>query len=463
MTTLIDAIYAKNIEQVRALLEGGADVNVGDQFGWTPLMFAASRGDHEIARLLLECGARIDIVGTDGKTALTLASGRRSNPQCKGLLREVCGKQIALVQSAERGEMDRVRALLGEGVDVNARGDDSRTALMGAAFGGHAEMAVLLLEHGADTEAVACGTDELYYTALSLAAALGHVSVVKLLINHGASTDAVKTPRVRMDDVACPIEAASSAGQTSVLALFYEHRSQIKNFDRDGYGIAVAVECGHLTTVQWWLVHMEYVEEEEPHFALLVVAASHGYTEIVRLLLAHSAIDRSPHTLFEALSHTMSKRRSQMAWMLLDAGALLVYEEAQDAALACAAGGGANDIILYLLSRGANIEAHDSNETTPLMEAAFAGHADTVQLLLEHGADPNGASDSQWTALMAASAMGRLEAARALIEGGADVYILDCRGDSALTQAVEGGHRDLIALLDGKLRDGDDVVKRMQQ
>jgi ankyrin repeat protein len=121
-----------------------------------------------------------------------------------------------LRQAAFEGEQSMVRELLGQGVNVNAMDAEGRTAIMFAAFNGHSEIlrtlvnagavvdmrdamgntalmyastgpfpesVLLLLEKGADPNAV--DSDE-HFTAVMHAASEGHLEVVKILIDHGA-------------------------------------------------------------------------------------------------------------------------------------------------------------------------------------------------------------------------------------------------------------------------------------
>jgi len=49
------------------LIKCGADVNLGDEGGWTPLHYAASYRRLDIFRLLLEANADVDIPSKSGK------------------------------------------------------------------------------------------------------------------------------------------------------------------------------------------------------------------------------------------------------------------------------------------------------------------------------------------------------------------------------------------------------------
>jgi ankyrin repeat protein len=55
------------------LLEHGADPNIREQGGYTPLHAAAQNGDEEMIRILLYGGADLTIASNNGKTALDLA------------------------------------------------------------------------------------------------------------------------------------------------------------------------------------------------------------------------------------------------------------------------------------------------------------------------------------------------------------------------------------------------------
>ncbi|HKP87266.1 MAG TPA: ankyrin repeat domain-containing protein [Blastocatellia bacterium] len=77
---LIDAVKANDYAEAEALIKGGADVNQQDEQGWTPLNFAAGKGDLAMCKLLVENGADIFKVGRDQRTPylIALAAGRVS-------------------------------------------------------------------------------------------------------------------------------------------------------------------------------------------------------------------------------------------------------------------------------------------------------------------------------------------------------------------------------------------------
>jgi hypothetical protein len=66
------------VNAVRYLLDHGADVNVREKFGRTPLMEAAYSGYPEVIKELLFRGADINVIGTDG-TALDIGINRNNS------------------------------------------------------------------------------------------------------------------------------------------------------------------------------------------------------------------------------------------------------------------------------------------------------------------------------------------------------------------------------------------------
>lgn len=126
-------------EAARVLIAAGADVNLPESGGFTPLMCASLIGHTDVVQLLLKSGARAGCASDLGSNALNFS----------------CSKGHAAV----------ARLLIAAGAHVNRVNGYRSTPLMAAASGGHLEVAQLLLDCGADVNMV----NPVGSTALSIA------------------------------------------------------------------------------------------------------------------------------------------------------------------------------------------------------------------------------------------------------------------------------------------------------
>ncbi len=115
-------------------------------------------------------------------------------------------------------------------------------------------------------------------------------------------------------------------------------------------------------------------------------------------------------------------------------------------ALALAAGHGHSRIVQLLLSQKASIDLRDFKGRTALMTAAGNGHTETLLVLLDHDAkidinDPDG-----WTALMFAVYSKHLETAYILLKRGANKGLKNSVGRTALQIAQNRGYQEMIEL-----------------
>jgi ankyrin repeat protein len=159
---LVEAARRGRIDDVRGLLDGGANVNARATLRETALMAASAAGHAEVVRLLLERGG-----DPDARDAY------RGN---------------ALLRAAWSGHLEAARALLEGGAKVDARFFsivNDRTALMVAAQRGHLGIVELLLKKGADVKAKAANG----WTALRYATENRQDEVVKVLNSAGAKRD----------------------------------------------------------------------------------------------------------------------------------------------------------------------------------------------------------------------------------------------------------------------------------
>jgi ankyrin repeat protein len=102
-----------------------------------------------------------------------------------------------------------------------------------------------------------------------------------------------------------------------------------------------------------------------------------------------------------------------------------------------------------LVEKGADVNAHARNGVTPLMVAASVhGNVATVRYLLEKGADAKATRASGGDALQTAALKSEVEAVRLLLAKGADAHRADNAGSTALMSAfLNVADREMVRLL----------------
>lgn len=172
---------------VGAFLSGGAQVDVCDERGWTPLMISSFNGNEEIAELLINSGANIHVRDKSGYGPIHWAAFNGYNHVVSLLLRrgaDVNAQSLhgwtPLLQAATRGHALTCRILLEHGAQVNLGSKDGWTPLHKACANGHLEVVQVLLAAHADRDA----QHSEGMTPIALAIKNKHQAIIDLLLNH---------------------------------------------------------------------------------------------------------------------------------------------------------------------------------------------------------------------------------------------------------------------------------------
>ena len=111
------------------------------------------------------------------------------------------------------------------------------------------------------------------------------------------------------------------------------------------------------------------------------------------------------------------------------------------------AGGSSLPIVELLLRHGADVNARDYGDNTPLHAAAAAGKLEIVRALLAKQADARAVNRQRVTPLLNAASSGSVPVVEALLAAGADLKNADNLGETALHRAATSGQVELIKLL----------------
>ena len=208
------AAYRNDLGAVERLLSEGADPNLENRFGVTPLHEAATVGNAAILEAMLAAGGDANATFGEGETVLMTAARTGDAASVRLLIErgadvaatEQWHGQTALMWAAIENHADVVQILVDAGADVRARSTThdwvkisysegnvpktrdlgGLTALHFAARQGSLEAAEKLLDAGADASA----TEPMYQlTPLQLAIVNGHYALAVRLIERGVGVD----------------------------------------------------------------------------------------------------------------------------------------------------------------------------------------------------------------------------------------------------------------------------------
>lgn len=160
-SALLWACYFDQTALAIKLLNQGADPNINNQYGISPLSQAVLNGNTELTMALMKQKA-------DSKLRLA-------------------GQETLLMLAARTGKVEIVNAFISAGIAVNAVDSKNQTALMWASAEGHVAIVDALLNANADPNI----TTEGQFTALMFAVRQAQTKVVKRLLAAGVDVNSV--------------------------------------------------------------------------------------------------------------------------------------------------------------------------------------------------------------------------------------------------------------------------------
>ncbi len=310
-------------------LRNGADVASLDSFDGTGLIRAAERGHHDIVGRLVQTPIKVNHINNLGWTALheaiILGNGSQRYVDTVRVL-VAAGADVTipsqldgvlpLQHATASGYRDIVRTLevaMSED-SQNASQQDADAQLLRAASAGDADDVAAALRAGADIEA----RDERRRTALLIAATEDHVDVARLLVDLGANPDALD------DRHDTPWLVTGVTGSVAMLETLLPANPDLTIRNRYG-GISVipASERGHVAYVRRVVqtdIDVNHVNDLGWTALLEAVILGDGsepYQQIVRILLDAGADPSiADNDGVTALQHAEQKGQDAVARIL---------------------------------------------------------------------------------------------------------------------------------------------------
>ena len=410
-----------------------------------------------------------------------------------------------LVDAVRAGDLAAVRALIGQGIDVDARLGDGSTALQWAVHERRAAMVDLLLAAGADvTAANRHGVSAVWLaaengdailverlleagadpnrtmpggeTVLMTAARTGEPDTVRVLLAQGADPDARETLRGQT-----ALMWAAARNNASVVRVLAEVGADVHaRTDNPSSGrgrtfasapatgftpLLFAVRAGHLDAARVLLdAGADSNDTVSDGQSALVIAAANANWQMAAYLLDRGADPNHTAAGWNALHQTVRTRRMNIGFGTPGPFAAGTLDS--------------TDLIHKLIASGVDVNARMTRNgmrdgqrnrfnrigATAFMLAAKVTDVEAMRVLLEAGADPLMPAADGTTPLMVAAGLAIwnpgedggslsgqedevLEAVRICVEAGNDVNAANYRGETALHGAGFRGANNVVDYL----------------
>jgi uncharacterized protein len=397
MTPIMMAAASGSVDTIKALVARGADVNAKENtYAQTALMFAAAANHARAIEVLLEVGAKANsatkvrmppargprpsAAAASSDTATT-AQGRGRGaaaaqapaaPSASPVVpapsaassiptredepreaQEPMGGLTPLHYAVRQGHVDAVRALLDRGVDVNELTADKTTPLMLAVINGHFDLAMYLLERGADPKIATMAGGTPLYRVVDLQWApksfypqpdakqekVSYLDLMKALLTRGADPNVRLTRQLWYTGYGFELDGLDPAGATP-----FWRAAQVADLDAMRLLVAAGADPNMSTT-----------EGVTP----LLAAAGDGYHGNDAIVVPAG---RMPAVRF--LVEDCTANVNALDEKGGEATSILHTNTRAYTAIHSAAARGDNEMILYLVSKGARVDLVGKNGLT---------------------------------------------------------------------------------------------------
>ncbi|KAK5643951.1 hypothetical protein RI129_007796 [Pyrocoelia pectoralis] len=475
-----------DITDIRAQIATDHKFHIPDEYGFTPLHFAAFYGQSHIIQALMEENVNVNTSDKSGKTPLHWAAVKCHPDAVSVLLRNSADPNIRDINgmtvlhylcmiNIEKDD-EIISMLLQNNADVEMKDYQGETALHYAFHYNRQKCVTQFLNRNTKIANISV-TDSTGATILHWAANKGDEDIVKLLLDFEVQVD------MGDNDGKTPLHCACQKGHLNVVHRLALHGADLNTVDKFGrsplyiavdsnkYGLVNFLLCKNAETTQKDIygrtaLYQAIAKNYEPivsallntvkdcdtrdneNLSLMHWAAWSGHKEIVELLLSRKLnctsqdkYDRIPLICAAQYGHTSALQS------LLRESDVQAQDENNMNSLHWSCWNGHIDIVRILLLHMPNVELKDNKGRTALSCCCHNGHSNIVRLLLTRNADVNTADNNCMTPLNWAAHNGHYETVKLLLQRNCVLETMNHLGRTALSNASSKGYKKIVSLL----------------
>lgn len=435
---LMHAIANRDVTGVFSLLERGAQPEAVVN-GNTPLMLAAKIGEMEAVMRLLDQGAHVDNAALNSERRTPLMVAITSNHA------DIVGLLLSRGASVTRKDY-RGQTAIDHAVATDRRlGGERYVLLVSARFNPQFAGVPRLDEPVAPTLAERSQQLQGLYGELRQAGTDCHTQRLSSLLR--AEGDLKSGEQIEGQPLSAHI---SKPACRETLANWLKTKHSYQSAMMARFNAAVQ-QCD---LPQTRLMLSEYpdidVLSSEKGPSALDRAVAGGCAKVASLLIREKGLQNrlAEDILFSAIRQAPQDTMVQLVGSLLAAGANVdARDNDEQTPLAAAISLEQPVVAKYLVDAGADVSAVTANGSRPIIEASRKGYEHLVRGLLANGADVDSRDATGSTALLAAVAKGRHRLVDTLLRAGADVRVRDSNGIHAVLLAETRNLRQIRNML----------------
>ena len=480
-------------EQIPLLLSLGADPNIVNSQGITPLMFAAYNGDPQTVKLYIDFGTDINAVDKDGDTVLEYAvdgrfpgditleivellleSGLEVHKNTLEQALKGCEYIPGVDEKDGNGQYELIRVLLNKSIEKgyktglsdnkvyailgktdllieniekgNIKEKEVKTILFYSAAFGSSETLELL----ADNYPLIEFRDSNGRTLLHIASMFGNLDCMKYLIAYGFDIEA------RDGNNEKAIILASRHGQFESTKFLIDMGANLSTYGNDGTYLKddnekrfvfskdvllEAVKSGELDIVKVIIEELGELTEEHK-FRIAKLACDYDDVIILRYIL-----DMDFDVEYTTENSLLYYCDIEEAKILIEEYGANVNGYNNEGAPLCHASYRNPELVEYLIGCGASLNGIESKYA--LNRAIIEGEKDIVDLLINAGANPVESFDDDdgVTAFYIAASQPSVNILEKILDVGIDVNYVEKNGETALISATKHGIIDNVKML----------------